>query len=64
MMKNLLFIVLLLSASYLFIDTFLYYLDCDIMNVLPEHDHIKTVALCFTILALYLVCDDEKGGRK
>lgn len=63
-MKSLIYFILLISAMYLFADTFLYYLDCDIMNVLPEHNHLKTVALCITVLALYLMSDDNKGGQK
>lgn len=63
-MKSLIQVVVSLFALYLFVDTFLYYLDCDILNVLPEHDTMKLTALSLAVLSLYLMCDsDNKKGE-
>ena len=54
-MKTLLQIVLSLFALYLAGDLFLYYLDCDILNVAPKDDIMKLISLTLTILSLYLL---------
>ena len=59
MMKNIISILVFLSAIYLFSDIFLYYLDCDLKNVLPEHDSTKLLALALSIVSIYLIFDKD-----
>lgn len=59
MIKNIITFLVILSAIYLFSDVFLYYLDCDLKNVLPEHDSIKLLALSLSIVSLYLIFDKD-----
>lgn len=59
MIKNLITFLVILSAIYLFSDVFLYYLDCDLKNVLPEHDSIKLLSLSLSIVSLYLIFDKD-----
>ena len=63
-MRNLLKLVLSVFAMFLFADMFLYYLDCDITNVLPKHNHMKIIALCLSLLSLYLMIQERKAGKK
>lgn len=49
-MKSLTFLVLTLLSLYLAFDLFMYYLDCDILNVAPKKDNI------YEILAFLLSC--------
>ena len=63
-MRNLLKLVLSLFAMFLFADMFLYYLDCDITNMLPHHNHMKIIALCLSLLSLYLMSQERKAGKK
>lgn len=58
-MKNIISILVFLSAIYLFSDIFLYYLDCDLKNVLPEHDSTKLLALALSIVSIYLIFDKD-----
>lgn len=59
MIKNIVTILVMLSTIYLFSDVFLYYLDCDLQNVLPEHDSSKLLALSLSIVSLYLLFDKD-----
>nr|DAW75121.1 MAG TPA: hypothetical protein [Bacteriophage sp.] len=59
MIKNVITVLVMLSAIYLFSDVFLYYLDCDLENVLPEHDSTKLLALSLSIVSLYLIFDKD-----
>lgn len=59
MIKNIITFLVILSTIYLFSDVFLYYLDCDLKNVLPEHDSIKLLALTLSIVSLYLIFDKD-----
>lgn len=59
MIKNVITVLVMLSAMYLFSDVFLYYLDHDLKNVLPEHDSTKLLALSLSIVSLYLIFDKD-----
>lgn len=59
MIKNIITFLVILSATYLFSDVSLYYLDCDLKNVLPEHDSTKLLALSLSIVSLYLIFDKD-----
>lgn len=59
MIRNIVTILVMLSTLYLFSDVFLYYLDCDLQNVLPEHDSSKLLALSLSIVSLYLLFDKD-----
>lgn len=59
MIRNIVTILVMLSTIYLFSDVFLYYLDCDLKNVLPEHDSTKLLALSLSIVSLYLIFDKD-----
>jgi len=52
-MKSLTFLVLTLLSLYLAFDLFMYYLDCDILNITPKDNMYEIIAFILSCSTLY-----------
>ena len=66
MMKAIFYLILAIISLYTFTDLFLYYLDCDILNITPHDNVFEIVTFVLSSFILYKALESNyrKAGKK
>ena len=66
MMKAIFYLILAVISLYTFTDLFLYYLDCDILNITPNDNVFEIVTFVLSSFILYKALESNyrKAGKK
>ena len=66
MMKAIFYLILAMISLYTFTDLFLYYLDCDILNITPNDNVFEIVTFVLSSFILYKALESNyrKAGKK
>ena len=66
MMKAIFYLILAMISLYTFTDLFLYYLDCDILNITPNDNVFEIITFVLSSFILYKVLESNyrKAGKK
>ena len=66
MMKAIFYLILAIISLYTFTDLFLYYLDCDILNITPHDNVFEIVTFVLSSFILYRALESNyrRAGKK